>query len=39
MAEIIFNYEGNEIVIQCDIDEKIEDIINRFLIKANNIKI
>ena len=38
MAEIIFNYEGNEIVIQCDIDEKIEDIINRFLIKANNNK-
>jgi len=35
MAEIIFNYEGNEIMIHCDIYEKMEDIIYRFLVKAN----
>ena len=37
MAETIFIYEGAEIIVQCDIYEKIEDIIFRFLIKINNI--
>jgi len=33
MAEAIFNYEGNNTTIQCEINEKMKDIINRFLIK------
>ena len=33
MAEAIFNYEGINTIIQCEINEKMKDIINRFLIK------
>ena len=36
MAEVIFNYEGINTIIQCDENEKIEDIIKKFLIKINN---
>ena len=35
MAEVIFNYEGNNIKIQCNINEKMKDIISKFLIKIN----
>ena len=34
MAEVIFNLEGDEIKIQCDISDKMETIIQRFLIKV-----
>ena len=30
MAEVIFNYEGTEIKIQCNMDDKIHNIINKF---------
>ena len=33
MAKVIFFYEGIETCIQCDINEKIKNIINKFLIK------
>jgi hypothetical protein len=33
MAEVIFNFEGNITKIQCDINDKIKDIIDKFLIK------
>ena len=33
MAEVIFNYEESNIIIQCNINDKMEDIIKRFLIK------
>ena len=33
MAEAIFNYEGINTTIQCEINEKMKDIINKFLIK------
>ena len=36
MAEAIFNYEGINTTIQCEINEKMKDIINRFLIKLEN---
>ena len=36
MAEIIFNYEGINTVIQCDTNDKMKDIINIFMIKINN---
>ena len=36
MAEVIFNYEGTEIKIQCNIDDKIHNIINKFLVKIGN---
>lgn len=36
MVEVIFNYEGNNTIIQCDENEKLKEIINRFLIKINN---
>ena len=35
MAEVNFTYEGINTSIQCDIDDKIKDIINKFLIKIN----
>ena len=38
MAEINFNYEGNITSIQCDENEKLEEIIQRFLIKIDNTK-
>ena len=36
MAEAIFNYEGINTTIQCEINEKMKDIINKFLIKIKN---
>ena len=30
MAEIIFNYKGNEIEIQCNLNEKIKNIFNKY---------
>jgi len=33
MVEVIFNYDGIETIIQCNKDEKMKDIIKRFLIK------
>ena len=33
MVEVIFNYEGINTIIQCNINDKMKDIINRFLIK------
>ena len=33
MAEVKFTYEGNNTDVQCDINDKIKDIINNFLIK------
>ena len=44
MAELIFNYDGNYTIIKCNINDKMKDIINRFLIKIgknendNNLK-
>ena len=38
MAEIQFNYEGKNIIIQCNENEKIEEIITRFLTKIDNIE-
>ena len=36
MAEAIFNYEGINTTIQCDMDEKMKDIIEKFKIKIQN---
>jgi len=36
MAEVIFNYEGAEIKIQCNINDKMENIIKKFLLKTDN---
>ena len=36
MAEVIFIYEGIKSIIQCDIYEKMKDIIDKFLIKIKN---
>ena len=33
MAEVIFNYEGNDTIIKCNIDSKMKDIINDYLQK------
>ena len=33
MVEVIFNYEGFDKIIQCNPNDKMKDIINRFLIK------
>ena len=30
MAKVIFTYNGNETIIQCNIDEKMKDICQRF---------
>ena len=35
MAEIRFTHEGRNTTIQCDTNDKIKDIINKFLIKNN----
>ena len=35
MAEVKFIYEGNNTIIQCDINDKIKDIINKFWIRIN----
>ena len=36
MAEAIFNYEGINTTIQCDLNEKMKDIIDKFIIKIQN---
>ena len=36
MAEILFNYKGIETIIQCNINDKMKDIINRFISKIKN---
>ena len=36
MAEVIFDYESFPINIQCNINDKMKDIINKFLIKIEN---
>ena len=33
MVEVIFNYKGIDTIIQCNINDKMKEIINRFLIK------
>ena len=33
MAEVIFNFKGSNIIIQCNINDKMNDIINKFLKK------
>ena len=39
MVEVIFNYKGIETIIQCNINDKMKDIINKFISKTqNNIK-
>ena len=38
MAEIRFTHEGRNTTIQCDTNDKIKDIINKFLIKNNKIE-
>ena len=38
MAEIIFNYEGINTTIQCKVNDKMKDIINKFLVKINGNK-
>ena len=35
MAEVIFNYDGYDTKIQCNINEKIENVIDKFLIKMD----
>ena len=34
MAEIIFNYNGNLTIIQCNKEEKMKEIFNKFILKA-----
>ena len=33
-AKVIFNYNGSEITIQCNINDKMKDIIDKFVFKA-----
>jgi hypothetical protein len=33
MIEVLFIYEGQNIIIQCNIDDKMKDIINKFKTK------
>ena len=33
MAEVIFNYEGINTRVQCNINDKMKDIIDKFIIK------
>ena len=39
---VVFNYQGNQLTVQCKTDEVIEDVFKRFCIKAhvdiNNVK-
>lgn len=35
MAEVIFNFEGFNTIIQCDINDKMNNIIDKFLLKIN----
>ena len=34
MSSIEFNYNGNNIIIQCNKDDKIKDIINKYILKS-----
>ena len=34
MAEIIFNYNGNLTTIQCNKEEKMKEIFNKYIIKT-----
>ena len=36
MAEVIFNYEGINTTIQCELNEIMKDIIGKFVIKIEN---
>ena len=38
MAEVIFNHNGIETIIQCNENDKMKDIINKFIIKTENDK-
>ena len=38
MAEVIFNYEGTNTTIQCNLNNKMKDIIDKFLIKIDKRK-
>ena len=35
MSSIEFNYNGNNIIIQCNKDDKIKDIINKYILKSS----
>ena len=35
MPSIEFNYNGNKIIIKCNKEDKIKDIINRYILKAS----
>ena len=35
MGEVVFNFEGINTCIHCNIDDKMKDIINKYLAKAN----
>ena len=37
MAEILFTYKGIETSIQSNIDDKMEEIINKYVTKSENI--
>ena len=34
MVEVLFNYNGIETIIQCNINDKMKDIINKYIIKT-----
>ena len=36
MAEVIFNYQGINTIIQCNQNEKMKEIIDKFLLKIEN---
>ena len=36
MAQVIFNYEGNNIIIECNINDLMKNIINIFLERIKN---
>jgi len=38
MAEVIFNYEGRDTIIQCNFNDKMSDIINKYFIKIGKNK-
>ena len=35
MVEVVFNYEGIDTTIQCNLDDKMKDVIDKFLVKIN----
>ena len=36
MTEVLFNYEGKEIIVECNINDKMKDIIDKYIIKSRN---